>query len=61
LAGEISGAVLVAESGITSAGQVARLAGAGYDAVLVGEHLVRSADPAGAVAALSSARAEVCS
>ncbi|MHB8296876.1 MAG: indole-3-glycerol phosphate synthase TrpC [Acidimicrobiales bacterium] len=61
LAGEISGAVLVAESGITSAGQVARLADAGYDAVLVGEHLVRSADPARAVAALSSARAEVCS
>ena len=35
----------VAESGITSADDARRLAEAGYDAVLVGEHLVTSGDP----------------
>lgn len=39
------GVVKVAESGIRNAGDVRRLAGAGYDAVLVGEHLVTSGDP----------------
>lgn len=46
------GVVRVAESGITGAGDARRLAGAGYHAVLVGEALVRSRDPAAAVAAL---------
>ena len=40
------GVVSVAESGIRDAGDAAALAAAGYDAVLVGETLVRSADPA---------------
>ncbi len=44
--------VKVAESGIGSRDQVARLAAAGYDAVLVGEALVRSPDPAATVAGL---------
>ncbi len=42
----------VAESGIRSSDDVARLAGAGYQAVLVGETLVRSADRRAAVADL---------
>ena len=47
--------VRVAESGVRDAGDAARLAGAGYHAVLVGESLVTSGDPAAAVAALRSA------
>jgi indole-3-glycerol phosphate synthase len=43
------GVVKVAESGIRNADDVTRLAGAGYDAVLVGESLVTSPDPATAV------------
>jgi indole-3-glycerol phosphate synthase len=43
------GAVAVAESGVSSPEAAARMAAAGYDAVLVGEALVRSADPAGLV------------
>ena len=43
------GVVKVAESGIRDAADVARLAAAGYDAVLVGETLVTSPDPAQAV------------
>jgi len=37
--------VLVAESGIHGPGDLARLHEAGYDAFLVGEHLVRAEDP----------------
>jgi indole-3-glycerol phosphate synthase len=37
--------VKVAESGITSRDDISRLSNAGYDAFLVGEHLVRSDDP----------------
>jgi indole-3-glycerol phosphate synthase len=37
--------VKVAESGIHSPADIERLAAAGYDAFLVGEHLVRSEDP----------------
>jgi len=51
------GVIRVAESGITGAGDAARLADAGYHAVLVGESLVTSPDPAGAVRALRSAGA----
>lgn len=50
-----SGVVRVAESGIGGPSDAARLAAAGYDALLVGESLVRSADPAGGVAALREA------
>ncbi len=41
--------IRVAESGIRDAEDVRRLAGAGFDAVLVGEALVRAVDPAAAV------------
>ena len=37
--------VAVAESAIRSVDDAARMAGAGFDAVLVGEMLVRSPDP----------------
>jgi len=39
-----AGTLLVAESGIRDAADVARLGAAGVDAVLVGESLVRAAD-----------------
>lgn len=44
--------VAVAESGVRDGADAERLAAAGYQAVLVGESLVRSRDRAGAVAAL---------
>lgn len=44
--------VRVAESGVRDDSDAHRLAAAGYDAVLVGESLVTSGDPAAAVAAL---------
>lgn len=47
--------VRVAESGIRSHSDVKRLAAAGYDAFLVGEHLVRSSDPAAALRELREA------
>jgi indole-3-glycerol phosphate synthase len=47
-----SGVVRVAESGIHSAADVARLRAAGYQAFLVGEHLMKSGDPAAALEAL---------
>ena len=47
-----SGVVRVSESGIHSAEDVRRLLGAGYQAFLVGEHLIRAVDPAAAVRAL---------
>jgi indole-3-glycerol phosphate synthase len=50
--------VRVAESGIAGPGDAAPLFAAGYDAVLVGESLVRSTDPAAAVAALRAVAAE---
>jgi indole-3-glycerol phosphate synthase len=47
-----NGIVKVAESGLRGPQDAARLADAGYDAVLVGETLVRSGDPAAAVRSL---------
>lgn len=47
------GVVLVAESGIRTSDDVDRLGAAGVDAVLVGESLMRQADLADAVAALT--------
>ena len=44
--------VAVAESGVRGPEDARRLAAAGYHAVLVGETLVRAADPAAAVAAM---------
>lgn len=52
VAGLPSYVVAVAESGIQDAEDAQRLAAAGYQAVLVGESLVRSADRVGAVKAL---------
>jgi indole-3-glycerol phosphate synthase len=46
------GAVLVSESGIQTASDIARLRAAGYHAFLVGEHLMKSGDPAAALAQL---------
>ncbi len=47
-----AGVVRVAESGIHSAADIQRLKAAGYTAFLVGEHLMKSGDPAAAVRAL---------
>jgi indole-3-glycerol phosphate synthase len=49
-----AGVVRVAESGIHSSADVERLRAAGYQAFLVGEHLMKSGDPAGALRALVS-------
>lgn len=51
-----SGAFLVSESGIHAASDVARLAAAGADAILVGESLVVAPDTAALVTELSSVR-----
>lgn len=50
------GVLRIAESGVTGADDARRLADAGYHAVLVGEHLVRSPDAAAAVMGLRVAR-----
>jgi indole-3-glycerol phosphate synthase len=47
--------VYVAESGISSPGQMAGLAAAGVDAVLIGESLLRSSDPAAKLRELAAA------
>lgn len=47
-----TGTLAVAESGVRTAADVARLAGLGADAVLVGEHVATAPDPAAAVADL---------
>jgi indole-3-glycerol phosphate synthase len=58
LAGKIpANATRVAESGIHSAADVARLREAGFQAFLVGEHLMKSADPAMALRELRGANA----
>lgn len=49
-----AGVVSVAESGVRGPDDARSLAEAGYDAVLVGESLVTSGDPASSVAALRS-------
>jgi indole-3-glycerol phosphate synthase len=49
-----AGVVRVAESGIHSSADVQRLRSEGYQAFLVGEHLMKSGDPAGALRALLS-------
>jgi indole-3-glycerol phosphate synthase len=50
MAGAIPGGIVkVAESGVRGARDAARLADAGFDAVLVGEHLVTSTDPSSAI------------
>lgn len=53
LAGRIpAGVIKVSESGIFGAADVSRLLAAGYDAFLVGEHLVKSGDATRALAEL---------
>lgn len=47
-----AGALTVSESGIHSGDDVRRLMGAGYRAFLVGEHLMKAANPAAALEAL---------
>ena len=47
--------VAVSESGLSGAGDVARMHAAGYDAFLVGERLMTSADPEGALRELCAA------
>jgi len=51
-AGRPSGSLLVAESGVHGPEDVRAYVTAGADAVLVGEHVVTSDDPAAAVRAL---------
>lgn len=46
----------IGESGVSSVEGAERMSAAGYDAILVGEALVRSSDPAGLVAALKVSR-----
>ncbi len=53
-AGIPRGRLRVAESGIRGPAEIARLTAAGYDGFLIGEHLVRSADPEEAVGWLVS-------
>jgi indole-3-glycerol phosphate synthase len=47
-----AGVVRVAESGLHSSADVEQLRAAGYQAFLVGEHLMKSGDPAGALRVL---------
>jgi indole-3-glycerol phosphate synthase len=50
-----AGAILVSESGIHNAADIVRLRSAGYTAFLVGEHLMKSGDPAAALRELVGA------
>ena len=47
----------MAESGIKSSADVARLLAAGFDALLIGESLLRAEDPAAVLADLLAAKA----
>lgn len=47
-----AGVTSVAESGLTSAADLRRLSGAGYDAFLIGERFMTMADPGAALSAL---------
>lgn len=52
IGGEVRADVLIAESGVSGVSGAARMAAAGYHAILVGEALVTAADPAGLVSSL---------
>ncbi len=49
-----SGVVKVSESGIESAADIRRVRAAGYNAFLIGEHLMKAADPVAALRALTA-------
>jgi indole-3-glycerol phosphate synthase len=49
-----AGVIRVAESGINTAEHIGQLRAAGYQAFLIGEHLMKSGDPAAALRALLS-------
>jgi indole-3-glycerol phosphate synthase/phosphoribosylanthranilate isomerase len=51
-----AGAIRVSESGIHSAGDIARLCAAGFTAFLVGEHLMQPGDPSAALRKLLAGR-----
>lgn len=55
LAPGLEGVVRVAESGINTASDAARMWAAGFDAILVGEALLRSPNPGGLIAELKAA------
>ena len=54
-----SGVLTVAESGVKSRSDVARIEEAGYDAVLIGETLVASVDPTATLRELMGMAQEV--
>jgi indole-3-glycerol phosphate synthase len=49
-----AGALRVSESGIRSSADIRQLREAGYDAFLVGEHLMKAGDPEAAVRELAA-------
>ena len=53
-----AGAILISESGIKTADGIARLARAGYRGFLIGESLMRAADPAALIAKFRAAASE---
>jgi indole-3-glycerol phosphate synthase len=53
-----SSVVRVTESGISTAEDIARLRGAGFDAFLIGESLMRQPDPGEALAELLEGAAD---
>src|SRR5262249_30016855 len=52
-------AILVSESGINEKDDIRRLNAAGFQAFLIGEHLMRAADPGAELAMLISAATEL--
>jgi indole-3-glycerol phosphate synthase len=50
--------IAVSESGLRTHADIERLRGAGFDAFLIGEHLMKDADPASALGALRGSRSE---
>ena len=53
-----SGAILISESGIKTADDIARLSRAGYRGFLIGESLMRAADPAALIAKFRAVASE---
>jgi len=61
LASSLPDAVCVAESGLHIPDDAARVAGWGYSMALVGTALMRSDDPTGLIADMTTAGAAACS